>query len=237
MGNIIALYILLGILAFLTFIALLVALILSMRISLHIKYEKELEIYYRIFFKKSYIYPEPKEKFSAGKQKTKQITKQVLPTRYIGDIVKEEGLKATPAENINLIVDILKVFIRSCLKYLHVKLAKVHIKVATGDAAKTAITYGAVSGAVACLVDAIDEITNLDRIKDASISVEPDFLSGKSEYNINIKLSISLFGYLVSFGKFAFRYAELKDRLIAQKKAIANAQAAKESENINTENK
>lgn len=237
MNIIIVLYILLGILAFLAFIALLIALILSIRISLHVKYKDDLEVYYRILFVKTYIYPEPKGKFSAGKQKTKQITKQVLPTRVIGDIVKEEGFKATPAENINIIADILKVFIRSCLKYLRVKLARVHVRVATSDAAKTAITYGAVSGAVACLVDALDGITNLDKVKKSSISVEPDFISGRSQYDINIKLSISLFGYLVSFTKFAFRYAELRDRLIAQKKAAANAQMAQESETPDTENK
>ena len=93
---------------------------------------------------------------------------------------------------------------------MRVKLARIHITVATSDAAKTAILYGVVSGAAACLVDLLDEITNLSRIKKSSIIIEPDFVSEKSNISINITLSISVFGALRTLVKTLFRYIRLK---------------------------
>ena len=90
---------------------------------------------------------------------------------------------------------------------MHVKVAKLHIKVASNDAAKTAILYGAVSGATACLIDNIDEFTKLNKLKRKSVIIEPDFLSDKTEAKINISLSISVFGAIATILKMLLKYS------------------------------
>ena len=89
---------------------------------------------------------------------------------------------------------------------MRVKLAKIHINVATSDAAKTAILYGMVSTAVALLVDSIDEHTNLQKLKKKSIMIEPGFLSEKTTANINISLSISVYGAIATMLKMIVKY-------------------------------
>ena len=80
------------------------------------------------------------------------------------------------------------------------------------DAAKTAILYGAVSGSIALIVELIDSYTNLSRLKERSIIVESDFLSDKSEADISISLSISVYGAIKTLLKSGFKYFQLKNK-------------------------
>lgn len=91
-------------------------------------------------------------------------------------------------------------------------MAKIHIRVATNDAAKTALLYGAISTAVACVLDVIESITNLDRLKKSSVLVEPDFLSSKTDVKLNIVLKISIFGIIKVFMKSFLKYFSLNDK-------------------------
>lgn len=99
---------------------------------------------------------------------------------------------------------------RSFAKHLHIRLAKINIKIASSDAAQTAILYGAVSGALACLLDVIDSVTNLDKIKRSSVSVCTDYLSEKCEADIDISLSISIFGALATLASTLIQYTKQK---------------------------
>lgn len=196
--HIIALYILLGIIA-------LVTLLLCLQAHLYIVYENELRVYIRVLFIKYFLIPEKKKKFKESKKK-KQNAKKITIKKRTADEKKSSLL-----DNLALIKEILSVFLKRFSKHLHVKVAKMHIKVGSPDAAQTAILYGAISGAVAGVIELIDSYTNLDKLKERSIIVEPDFLSEKCEAKINISLSMSVLGALFTLAKTFWKYTILKN--------------------------
>ncbi len=202
--SIIALYILLA-------IAVVIALLLCVRGSLHIIYEDDLSVYIKILFIKYSIYPEQEKKFNEKKynkkeEKKKQSSKIVIKEK------SEKEKNPSLLDKITFIKEILAVFLKAFSRYLKVNIKKLHIVIATPDAAQTAITYGAVSGVIAGIVELIDSYTNLKSLKKNAIIVEPDFTSEKSDVNVNITLSISVFGALVTLAKTFWKSILLKNK-------------------------
>ncbi len=191
-------------------IAVFIAMVLSLRVTLNIVYRDKLSIYLRVLFIKVQLYPTKEKKFNAKKHEKRLKKKKNKSNPVIRDNSQEEKPPATITDNIKLVTEILSVFFKALPRHLHVKLAKLHIKVATGDAAQTAILFGAVSGAVACLVELLDSITNLSRLKTKSISIVPDYLSDKSDVDINLSLSINSFGAIATLGKLLWKFIMLK---------------------------
>ena len=68
--------------------------------------------------------------------------------------------------------------------------AKLHITVATGDAAQTAIATGIVSQTVAYILEILHNHTNFHRTYRTDIAVTPDFLGEKSHAACNITFSL-----------------------------------------------
>ena len=185
---------------------------LSLRVNLCIIYENDLNVFLRVLFIRIPLYPTKEKKFNEKKYDKKQLKKAQggkvkLKQKREGD---DSGNKLV--DSIKLITNVLSVALKTFAKHLKIKVAKLHIRVGSDDAARTAILYGAISSSVACLIDLLDEITNLSRIKNSSISVEPDFLSESCEAMINIKLSISLFGALSVLIRSVWRYITLKNK-------------------------
>lgn len=197
-----ALYIILGIIV-------LVAAILAMRVGISIVLEDELCVYLRVLFLKFRLYPAKKKRGSIKKYKKKKVKKK-KPSTVVRESGTEPKRKPPLTETIRTVTELLGVFARTFAKHLHVRLAKIYIRIGTEDAARTAILYGAVSGAVACLIDTLDSITSLSSLSRSEISVEPDFLSDRSVARLNISLSLSVFGALTVLIKTLFRYLKLK---------------------------
>lgn len=195
-----AIYIILGIVLFF-------ALILSLPVGINIRYREELSLYLKILFVKIKIYPQDKKK-KIKKSSKKDKKAQTRTSTELKEKKSEGGESLTSA--IRLITEILATFFKAFAKRLHVRLAKIHIKVATSDAARTAILYGAVCGALACLTDLLNEITNLDGSPRYSITVCTDYLTERCEADIDISLSISVFGALTVLAKTLFKYIKLK---------------------------
>lgn len=183
----------------------LIALILSIRGSINIVYENELRIYLKVLFFKFWLFPEGK--FKIDPQKYEKILKgEKSNSATIISEIKEESKKNGLLENIKMISRLISSLLKTCAPYLKVKLARVHVNVSSTDAAKTAILYGAVSGAVAVLVDNIDEYTNLHNLKKKSIIVRPDFLSEKTSARIKVTLSISIYGAIATMLKLIIKH-------------------------------
>ncbi len=197
-------------------IALLICLLLSLRINLHIIYEDELKIYLRILFIKIPIVPEGDSGFDISKlRKKKKDTDE-------GSAEEDKAaVKASPSviDKLNSVRKVISIFSDAFHKHLHVKLTKIHVRVATPDAAQTAILYGAISTAIVCIIEVIESITNLDRIKKSSISVEPDFLSEKTDIKLRISLYVSVFGAIKVLMKSFINYysASNKTQIINRK--------------------
>ncbi|MBO5716009.1 MAG: DUF2953 domain-containing protein [Clostridia bacterium] len=202
---IIALYILLG-------IALLIGLVLSIRGSINIVYEKELKIYLKVLFFKFWLFPERQVKFDPKKYQKMLKGEQSSPQAII-DEIKEDSKKNGLLQNIKMIANLVSSLLKTCAPHMRVKFAKLHIKVASSDAAKTAILYGAVSATAACLIDNIDEFTKLHKLKRKSVIIEPDFLSDRTEAKINISLSISVFGAIVTILKMMLTHSNILNKI------------------------
>ena len=191
-------------------LATLIALVLATRATINIVYEDQLKIYLKVLFFRFRLYPEKKRKFSSKSydKKLKKLAKR-KDVRLVDS--SKSGSKAGIVDNIKTIYEVLKVLFKSFSKYLHVSLAKIHIKIATPDAAQTAILYGAASASLACVVELLDSYTKLHKIKERSIYIEPDFLSEKSDIRINISLSLSVYGAVAMILKTMIKYYFLKD--------------------------
>ena len=102
------------------------------------------------------------------------------------------------------------------------------MRVATGDAASTAILYGSISQALSYLVATLDSITNLDSLKRSDILIYPDYLSDKLEAKINLTFSIRLIGVVDTALRSLFRFLKLYKRAKAVSRARAAAKEAKQ---------
>lgn len=187
-----------------------IAALLAIRVGINIVFEDELKVYLKVLFLKFRLFPAKEKRFDEKKHDKKKKKKANAPAHVIKKKKADAPEKPSLLDNIKMITEILSVLFKAFAKHLHVKLAKIHIRVGTPDAAQTAITYGAISAAVACLVDIIDEITHLGRLKKSSILVEPDFLSERCEAKINISLSTTVFDVLSTLLKTLFKYITLK---------------------------
>ena len=162
----------------------------------------------RILFLKIQLLPDDKKRFKPSKLRKK---KKDSPIPLVKDIQKADPNSSFIIDKLNSVREIISIIINTFHKRLHVKLTKIYIRVATADAAQTAILYGGISTAVACIIDILDDITNLQQLKDSSISIEPDFLSEKTEIKLNILLYISAWGAIKGVFKSYIKYYTSKE--------------------------
>ena len=94
----------------------------------------------------------------------------------------------------------------------HVRLraTRIVIKVATDDAAKTAILFGAVNQAVAAILEILDSSGKLQGLKSARILVAPDFTAEKTSADIHIVLSLRVWHMLDILLRAAWRFVKRK---------------------------
>lgn len=112
---------------------------------------------------------------------------------------------ATLTEKLTLIRQLLAALLRATGKHLHLRAARLHIRVATGDAATTAIAYGAVSGGVALILAVLDRFTVL-KAPVPNVAVIADYLGEKSHIDACIVFSVRVGGALCMLFSVALAY-------------------------------
>lgn len=185
----IAVYILLGILAF-------ILLLLLMPIHGYVLYSsvnEELKVKVRYTFFPIYAYPKPEKSEKAKEKKAKKAKKKEqekakeepgLPK--IERMLREDGL----VDTLSYLTDRAKLFgttAKKLLKALVVKSLRVNVVVASEDAAQTALDYGRICAAVYPAEAVLECLT---RVRHRSIAVNPDFLKEKGETDIRIHAKI-----------------------------------------------
>lgn len=120
-----------------------------------------------------------KKKNAAKKAETKEQKKarKAIPKRSISDWI-------------NIAVGVLAIFFEKFTRHFHIKVARLKVNVATGDAASTAIMYGATVQAVAYVIELLQRITNVDGLEKADISVNADYLSEKTSLDLCFVFSL-----------------------------------------------
>lgn len=185
-------------------IIVLLALLLSLKITLRITYEDSLRVYLKVFFVKTRLYPSKKKEkkypHSMSKRKAQKI-KDSLQKKSKPKKKKKKEEKPIAKNDLISIVSIttnfVKNFISTFTRAVRVKFSRMHITVASEDAATTAILYGAITQSVNVLFPLIDNIKNVKKLPSGKeLSVRADFLTDKPTVDIDINLYVRVGGAL-----------------------------------------
>ncbi len=226
-----ALYIILGIAAFFTLIA-------CLRLTLILDAEDELTLTLKVLFLRFRLLPKskdpPKRKgfriktFRRRRLKEEKRYRKKELARAAATRKKEEKREAVKAagqeppkrslkENIAFGIDLVKYVVLRVLKAfgkrLRVDIHRIDITVATGDAAKTAITFGYVCQGVAYIKELLDRCLNIryPGKREETISVRVDYLAEKPTFKVHMAFHIRVW-QVVSLG-----FAALKGYLAMPK--------------------
>ena len=207
MIHLIALYIIGGILLFFAFIG-------SLRAEVLIAYSDEFALTVRVLGIPIKIIPKKKKKIklsayskknrakyeAAQKEKAIKKSKKKAEKKKKKDAAKAKKKadkaagKAKPkkplSETIDMILDLVKVAVGRFAKHLRIRIARLHIGVATGDAASTAILYGAIAPSVACIAALLDSTSTLRYPAKTDVDIHADYHSEKMQIDIEIGFSI-----------------------------------------------
>lgn len=200
-------------------VVLILCAIFSIRATLVVKYSDELSLVLKVLFLKIKILPKKKKKPKISDGKPKKVQKRLAKLEKKKEKKRQKALekkkkkeaakeakklqKATGApkpkkkkKSVSEILDIVKLItsalgdlFKSFGKHLRLKFAKVHITVATGDAAKTATTYGAMCAAVTSLIEILRNLRGFS-MDNEQISVNCDFLEEKSYADVHIEVGL-----------------------------------------------
>ncbi len=129
-----------------------------------------------------------KQKKEAKKQKKK--ADKAAEQEAIRNGTAKPKSKRSLLDNLGLIKAILDDIPPRFLRHLKVKLSRIVIVVASDDAAKTAIMYGAVSQTVAYIVAFLDQMSRLKYAPDAEVDVIANFLAEKPTANVKISVAV-----------------------------------------------
>lgn len=174
-----------------------VFLILSVKISFCFEFynarEEKYSAYVRIAFFKYTIFSlkkkKPRKTVPDKKKKKEKSKKEVQKP--------EEKIKYNIREILGFIREPLKIIAKKFRKYLRIEAAEINVIVASDDAFKTAMMFGAVSQSV-CYIKALLEHNLNAKIKNMRVS--SDFSGTKTKFDINLKLSVRLYQMIsVSF--------------------------------------
>lgn len=184
----------------------LLLLVTFLPVTLTVKYREGLSAEISVLAIKRRLYPKEKKKIRVSDYSKKNIEKRrkkALKKRLKAEKKRQKKQKpqnsGAPApsakkrglvESIELIKELLSVLIPNTAKRVKIKATKIIINVATDDAAKTALLFPAVNGAVLGLVTYLDDASKFRGLDRSSISVNADFVSQKTTADIDISFSL-----------------------------------------------
>ncbi len=201
-----ALYILLGIFGFF-------AILFSIPVHVVASVNTELKAWIRVLFIKIPLFPRPKRKKPTGKKKTKSKKKKEKSKKKTKDEAGAEKKKKPKRDIVGLIKLLLKVVaavLRKFPKHFGVRIHAYEISVAMGDAAKTAIAYGTVTGLSANLFKALKKATRFRVSRNAPVNVYADFLGTKPRANICIDINVTITDLLCIAMAAGFAFVKVK---------------------------
>lgn len=212
------------VLKILAVIALVIIALLALNLTFIIAYENEFSFSIKVLFFRFKLFPKKKKKIKPGdyspeaiekrkkkeeakkakkeEKKKKKAEKKKKKNKKDKEENKEGGAPGKKKKTdipalINMIKNIASAVFERFPKYLKVNIKKLHLKVGTDDAAKTATTYGAVTAALPILLEFINCHAKLKQYKKDAISVVPDFVSGQSDAQVDIRISIRVISAVI----------------------------------------
>lgn len=176
--------------------------------------------------------PERVKKREAKKAKkaakaAKKAAKQKKPAATTKKAPKASEAPMTLTEKLTLVRKLLVALLRATGKHLYLRAARLHIRVATGDAATTAVAYGAVSGGVALILTVLGKFTVLHAAP-PDVAVIADYLGEKPHIDARAVFSMRVGGAVCVLFSVAFAFLKAR-RAQKEKRNIAAGTPAAET--------
>ncbi len=222
--------------ALLALILLLLLLLIFGRASIRLVYREDITMVLSVLGIRFKILPAKNKPKSEAAKRREALKKQKRKQKR--ELSKAENAgkpQPTLLDNLGIIFSTVKAAYRKLRGKLIIKVNRFSIHVATGDAAKTAILYGAVLGTCSIFWQWVHGVISPVRRKTGAMEVIPDYLSKKSRADIDILLGMRLMpALLVAYSAYraftenrakAFRKAEKRAEEAERKKAESEAQS------------
>ena len=209
-----ALYIIGGIVLFFAFI-------LSLKATVTVAYCDEVTLSVRVLFFKIRILPKKEKRgpHSMSAKKAERIKKKLRKKQEKKaekkhrkaekkaekkEIPKEEKKKMSLPDILDMISLVRKLLckvVKIFFGHLRIDIARLKIRVATGDAATTAIAYGAITQAVNLLFPVLESVKNFSLPKTRDIDIVPDFTGDGIEADVEFSFKLRVWHlFHVAFG-------------------------------------
>jgi hypothetical protein len=208
---------------------------LFIRVRFRIKAESDVKLILELPLFKLQLFPEKEKRPNPRRFTRKGLERQILKERKkqakqkkkkADKAAKKQAEKTAPkpaqkkkmsvTEIIELVTLLVSKLLSSLSRRLRIDVKKLHVTVATGDAASTAILYGAASAAMAGLTEAIRLNVRTSLPDTENGGVYADFVGNSSRVDIDIVLSMRVIGILSTLITLAYNY--LKKQFFAKTK-------------------
>ncbi len=260
------LFITLAILAALAALSLLF--LLSLKGTLTISYDKEFSIHFKVLGFKLPIYPRPQKKrrrrHRMSAREAARIRKRARKKaerdrlwrqqkradkkerkKKKGEKQSAQKEKAPIGKTVSSVLDILAVItevtaiiVKRFTHHLRIKIAKLRVKIASEDAALTAVAYGSVTQIVNILLPILSEVGNLKLPPEKNFDISADFSTTTPEIEAEIAFSLRVWhfadvgvrGVFGGISKFLKRSDNIEDTLSeALSKSLSHISTNKEN--------
>lgn len=162
-----------------------------------------------------------------AKKVAKKAAKRKKPAATTKKAPKASEAPMTLTEKLTLVRKLLVALLRATGKHLYLRAARLHIRVATGDAATTAVAYGAVSGGVALILTVLGKFTVLHAAP-PDVAVIADYLGEKPHIDARVVFSMRVGGAVCVLFSVAFAFLKAR-RAQKEKRNIAAGTPAAET--------
>ena len=195
-------------LIFIGAIAALLLFLLLMPLRVTLFYEEDLAVTLSLWGLSFSLYPgEEKVRLSDySKKKLRKKRRKAKEKERQQAMASENKRKKSVKQSLNtlrLSLYLLKNSYKKIASALRIKVHRLHVKVATDDAAKTAVLYGVASSSVAYLLEFLRDFTKTKEKKDA-VAVWANFCDSESSIDVKISFTASLYR-LLCLGLWAVR--------------------------------
>ncbi len=119
---------------------------------------------------------------------------------------KKKASKPALTDLIPLVCRVLGLFCSRFFGKLRIKVARLNVRVGAADAMQAAVMYGVVNQSVQYLLEGFQKFTHVDGLKKAEISVVPDFLSDKIDFDFKLTVRVSLGNVLGAVFKAGWKF-------------------------------
>lgn len=187
-------------------VLLLLAALLFLPLKLILTAKESVRLDARIGFWRVPLYPQKKKK---RKRKKKIYTdkKKVTGIARIDKKIEQLSLR----DELRLVRALLQTVVRRRKKWLRLHAARLHVRVATGDAATTAVLYGVVCQSLSYLLALLDGIARV-KAREPEVSVIADFEGERPSLDVKIVLALRVIDVLL-----AVRHLKRNEKEEAQK--------------------